>query len=173
MPKTREQKEEMLQSIVDKVKDGKSVIVADYTGLTVADSQALREKCKEEDVEFLAVKKTLLKKAFEQNELSLEGVDFEGSLAIAIGTTDEVAPAKILHEFSKDHENVSLRAGVLEGAVIGMEKVQALAALPSKPELYAKIVGSLNAPISGIVNVFAGVPRGLVNVLNAIKDSKE
>lgn len=162
----------MLQVVIDKVKAGKSVVVADYTGLTVADSQALREKCKEEDVEFLAVKKTLLKKAFEGNELSLDDVDLTGSLAIAISTGDEVAPAKIVHEFAKDNDNIALRAGVLEGAVIGLEKVQALAALPSKQELYAKIVGSLNAPISGIVNIFAGVPRSFVTVLNAIKESK-
>ena len=172
MPKTRQQKKEVLKQLVDCIKGCKSLVVTDYTGLNVADSEELRGKCRAEDVEFLAVKKTLLRKALDEAGYDAGNLDLEGSIAVAFSHDDEVAPAKILHEFSKEHEQLQLRGGVLEGNIVGLEKVQAFAVLPSKPELYAKVVGSLNAPVSGFVNVLAGNVRGLVNVLNAIKDTK-
>jgi len=115
----------------------------------------------------------LLDVAFSKSKI--DGIkirEIEGEIATVFGYEDEVAPAKILDEFKKSHESVELMGGVLEDRFIDAEKVKALAKLPSKPELYAKIVGSLNAPISGFVNVLAGNLRGLVTVLKAIGDKK-
>jgi large subunit ribosomal protein L10 len=77
-----------------------------------------------------------------------------------------------VYAFAKKHDKVQLRAGLLEGSMVGVEKVMALALLPSKQELYAKIVGSINAPLSGFVNVLSGTMRGLITVLSAVKDTK-
>ncbi|PIR94380.1 50S ribosomal protein L10 [Candidatus Falkowbacteria bacterium CG10_big_fil_rev_8_21_14_0_10_39_11] len=173
MPKTKQQKEDLISLLTDKLGEAKSVVMVSYTGLNVPSTEELRNKCKDEQVEFLAVKKTLLKKVLNELKFDDSELDYEGSLAVAFGREDEVAPAKILNDFSKDHNEIIFRGGIFESKVIGVEKVKMLAALPSKPELYAKIVGSLNAPISGFVNVMAGNLRGLVTVLNAIKDNKQ
>ncbi len=173
MPKTKKLKEQIVSGLVDKIKQAKSVVIANQEGLTVNASQELRQKCREQNVEFIAVKKTLLDLALQEIGLNDSNVkSMLGSLAIAISIDDEVAPAKILKEFAKTHEQVAFTGGLLEGSLISLEEVTRLSELPSKLELYAKIVGSIKAPITGFVNVLAGNLRGLVNVLNAIKETK-
>lgn len=172
MPKTKQQKEQIISSLSEKLKGAKSVVMADFTGLSVVDTWELRDKCAAEDVELMAAKKTLLKIALQEQGLEMDAKSMPGSLTVAISHGDEVAPAKILKEFSKKHEQVVFRAGVLEGKLISVEMLNALANLPSKIELLAKAVGSIKAPISGFVNVLAGNLRGLVCVLNAIKNNK-
>jgi large subunit ribosomal protein L10 len=172
MAKTREQKDELLKQVKEKLADSKGVVLADYTGLKVVETEDLRNKFKEENVDMIAIKKTLLKKVLEEvGYQELDKLDFSGSIAIAI-SDDEVTPARIINEFSKAHEAIQFRGGILEGKAIDISGVKELASLPSKDELYAKLVGSINAPVSGFVNVLAGNLRGLVNVLNSIKDNK-
>jgi len=121
----------------------------------------------------VASKKTLLKKALAESALSVNADEFTGSLAVAFGlTAEETAPAKILAKFGKDKEAIKIQGGLLEGKFISAAKVLELAKLPSRLELLARTVGAIKAPITGFVNVLAGNLRGLVNVLNAIKDSK-
>jgi large subunit ribosomal protein L10 len=173
MAKSKQQKEDAVKALQEIISNAKSAVIANHEGLTVNDSQLLREKCKEESVEFIAVKKTLLKLALEASGVNDADVkSMEGSLAIAISQEDEVAPAKILKEFSKTHEQVSFQGGVLEGSLISIEELTKLANLPSKQELLAKVVGSMKSPITGFVNVLSGNLRGLVCVLNAIKENK-
>ena len=172
MAKTRQQKEETLELLKEKFAQSKGVVLADYTGLKVVDAEVLRNLCKDQGIDIIAVKKTIIKKIMEDLKMSgVEDVDFSGSLAVAF-SQDEVLPAKILNDFAKKHEQVQLRAGVIEGNIMGLAQVKALAILPSKQELYAKVVGSLQAPVSGFVNVLAGNLRGLVQVLSAIKNNK-
>ncbi len=173
MPKSKQLKEKVVTDLSNKIKGAKGVVIATHEGLTVVDSQTLRENCKAENVEFVAIKKTLLRRALQ--EAGIGEVDtkaMEGSLAVAISRDDEVAPARILKTFGKKHEQVAFCGGVLDGAVVTMEQVKFLADLPSKEELLAKVVGSMKAPISGFVNVLSGNLRGLVRVLTAIKDNK-
>lgn len=173
MAKTKKQKQEMVQELTDKLKGAKSTVIFKLEGLPVEATTSLREKCKEENVEVLATKKTLLKLALEGQDIKdVDVKSFEGGLAVAISADDEVTPAKILKDFAKENEQLEFRAGVLEGKLISLETVQQLADLPSKQELLAKVVGSMKAPISGFVNVMQGNLRGLINVLNAIKESK-
>jgi large subunit ribosomal protein L10 len=86
--------------------------------------------------------------------------------------TDEVSAAKVVHTFAKDNEIVTIYGGILEGKFIDASGVKSLASLPSKQELLAKVVGSLNAPVSGFVNVLAANIRNFVSVLSNIKDKK-
>jgi large subunit ribosomal protein L10 len=172
MAKTRQQKEESVNSLVNKIKESKSVVFANFQGLKVSESEELRGKCREQNVEYLASKKTLVKKALEESGFEVDTKVFEGGVAAVFGVEDEVAPAQLLHNFAKTHEVVTFYGGVLEGNYIDSAKVGELAKLPSKQELYAKLVGSINAPVSGFVNVLAGNLRGLVSVLNNIKEAK-
>jgi large subunit ribosomal protein L10 len=173
MAKTKKQKQEIVKELSDKIKSAKSLIIFKHEGLSVVDSQALREKFQAENVEMLAAKKTLLTMALaEQGIKDIDVKSMEGGLAVAISPEDEVAAAKVIKTFAKEHEAVEFRSGLLEGNVLNLEEINKLADMPSKIELLAKMVGSMKAPISGFVNVMKGNLRGLVQVLNAIKDNK-
>ena len=172
MPKTRAQKEETLKSLTEKFRAMRSVVFANFEKLPVKDIEALRKELKKAGVLYTVAKKTLLRIAMKDAGIAVDPKALAGNFATVIGVTDEVAPAKILAAFAKDHENLKVVAGVLEGKLIDAKAVKALAALPGKNELLARLVGSLNAPISGFVNVLAGNLRGLVTVLSAIKDKK-
>lgn len=171
MPKTKEQKKEIVRQLAEKISRAKCLVIASQDGLTVAAAQELREKCRKEQVDFISVKKTLLELVLKDEGFSDAKVEeMAGSLAVAISADDEVAPARILKDFARKHEQVSFRGGLLEGRLVGVEEIKWLANLPSRIELLAKAVGSIKAPISGLVNVLAGNLRGFINVLNAIKN---
>jgi len=172
MAKTRVQKEEAFSTLCTELKEAKAVVFANFQGLTVAASQELRAKCRENNIAYIASKKTILKKALKDAGLDIDVEAFEGGVGVALGKEDEVLPAQIVAQFAKDHEVMKIFGGVLEGAFIDGAKVTELSKLPSKLELYARLVGTINAPVSGFVNVLAGNLRGLVTVLNAVKDAK-
>ncbi len=172
MAKTKQLKEQAIQDLVDNIKSAKSVVFANFQGLKVSESEELRGKCREQKIDYLASKKTLLKKALSEAGFDVDTKSFEGGVAAVFGTEDEVAPAQVIAGYAKDHEVVKIFGGILEGNFIDAAKVTELSKLPSKQELYAKLVGSINAPVSGFVNVLAGNLRGLVGVLNSIKESK-
>lgn len=174
MPKTRSQKEEELNSVLEKIKGARSVIIANCGGLSVAASQELRRNCRKDGVEFISAKKTLLGLVFEKMGVAKDEIkSMQGSLGVAISRDDEVAPARILKDFAKKHEQVYFTGGLIDGVLVSVDFVKQLANLPSKLELLAKAVGSLRAPLSGLVNVLQGNLRGLVYVLNAIKEKKQ
>ena len=107
-------------------------------------------------------------------ELGIEGLNpyLTGPNAIALGYDDPVVPAKIISEFAKDHDKLEIKAGMISGKVIGAEGIKSLASLPSKEVLVAQVLGGLNAPITGLVNVLQGNIRNLVYALNAIAEKK-
>lgn len=154
------------------VASAKSAVFANFQGLTMGEMNELREKCHAAGVDCFASKKTLVKIALREAGLDVDTKAFDGGVAAFFGTKDEVAPAQIVAGFAKTHEVVRIFGGILEGAFIDTAKVTALSSLPSKQELLAKMVGSINAPVSGFVNVLAGNMRGLMNVLSAIKEQK-
>ena len=173
MPKSRQQKEATLDSLVASLKNAKGAALTVFSGLKVQADRAFRGQLYNEGIEYSVVKKTLLKKAFEQLKYPAEQVEnLKGNVAIATSDQDEVAPAKSLSTFIKSNQMVSFVGGILEQQWISSEKVQALAQLPSKQELIAKTVGTIKAPISSFVNVMAGNLRGLVNVLKAVQEKK-
>lgn len=173
MAKTKEQKQAQVTLLATHLKEAKSAVFANFQGLTVEQTDKLRAACRENNILFAASKKTLVQKALEEAGIEADARNFEGGVAVAFGLTDEIAPAQIVAKFAKEHDIVTLFGGILEGGFISAEKVEALAKLPSKQELYAKLVGTMNAPVSGFVNVLAGNMRGFVTVLGAIKDQKQ
>src|SRR3989344_229209 len=173
MPKTKQQKQETIKSLEDGLKAAKAVVFANFQGLKVSEAEELRRECRKNDIKVVAAKKTLVKRACE--ELGLADIDpkvFAGGVATFMALGDEVSAAKIVSNFSKNHEVMQIFGGVLEGKFINVSMVKSLASLPSKQELLAKLVGSINAPVSGFVNVLAGNLRGLVGVLNNIAKAK-
>jgi len=175
MPKNKIQKQEIFRNLNEKIKKSKSMVFAGFNALSVKDNESLRAKLRAENSEYYVAKKTLMNLALKENKLDINVRDFDGKVAAIFSYDDEVAPAKILGTFRKDkdkEERVFFLGGILEGKLLSKAQVEALSELPSKHELYARLVGSLNAPISGFVNVLAGNLRGLVTVLKAIEEKK-
>lgn len=174
MPKTKAQKEATVADIADKFSRMKGAVLVDYKGTKVKDAQKIRESSWEQGVDYEVVKKTLLRLALKG--AGLEGkVDeqfLKGNLAMVFGYKDEVETAKFAARFAKELESFKILGGLFEGAYIDSNKIKQLASLPGRVELLGKLVGTIQAPISGLVNVLAGNLRGLVQVLNAIKESK-
>ncbi len=172
MAKSKQQKQQDVQLLVDNLKSAKSVVFANFQGLKVKESEELRKLCREQNVKYIASKKTILKLALKEIGLDINTKAFAGSPAVIFGIEDEVAPAQIIDKFAKNHEVVNIFGGILENNFIDTTKVNELAKLPTKPQLLGQLVGTINAPISGFVNVLAGNLRNLINVLNAIKEEK-
>lgn len=173
MPKTRQKKEEVVKDLTEKVKKAKSLVFVNFDGLKVKEVEELRQTFRKENIEYLVAKKTLMNIAFKDAGIeNFDAKEFEKEVATVIGYEDEVAPARMVEKFSKDHEALKSVGGVLEGKFVDRAKVVELSKLPSREELLAKVVGSINAPVSGFVNALAGNLRNLVYVLDAIKSSK-
>lgn len=169
---TRNQKKEIVKNLTKEIKDSKAVVFSDYKGLTVKDMTAMRKELRSQGVDLRVVKKTLINIALKDAGIELDAEKMEGQIALAISREDEVVAAKIIAKVAKANENLKIVSGILGKDILGKEEVLALAKLLSKEELLAKFVGTINAPVSGFVNVLAGNLRGLVNVLKAIGDSK-
>ena len=172
------QKQAVVAEIKTWLADAKSVVVSSYKGLNVATDTQMRREMREAGVQYKVVKNTMLRIA--AKDLGIEGLDshLEGTTAIAFSTTDAVAPAKILCDFIKknkleDQGIVTIKAGILDKNVLSEKEVKALAALPSKEELIAKLLGSMNAPLSNTVGLLSAIIRNAVGVVAALRDKKE
>ena len=171
-------KQAVVAQLKEQLESAKGVVLTSYKGLTVAQDTELRRELREAGVSYHVVKNTMLRIA--AKEAGIEGIEehLEGTTAFAFSTEDAVAPAKVICGFIKknkleDTEVLTVKVGMVEGKVIGVDEVKALAALPSREELIAKLLGSMNAPISNTVNVLQGVIRNAVYVLDAIRAQKE
>lgn len=169
----RPEKAGKVAELKDLLTSSKGVVLVDYCGLTVAEDTELRSKMREAGVKYMVAKNTFIRIAAQ--EAGIEGLDayLEHNTAVAFSAEDPVAPAKILNDFSKDHKALEIKAGVLDGKVIGLDEVKAVAELPSREKLLAKLVGSMQAPISGLVNVLQGTIRNFVYTLEAVRQKKE
>ena len=145
--KVLEEKKAVVASLVEKIKNSPAGVLVDYKGINVEDDTKLRKQLREAGVEYAVIKNTLIR--FAAKELGFDwDENLHGTTALAISTTDDVvAPAKILADFAKTHENFNLKAGYLEGKVIGEDEVKKLAAMPSKEVLIAQVLYSFNFPI--------------------------
>lgn len=170
--KTLQQKKEVVNELTQKIKVAKTIVFADYRGLTVEQDTQLRSELRKAGVEYKVVKNTLTKFAAKEN--GLDGIDtfLNGPTSMAYSENDYVAPAKVLSDFAKKFEKLEIKVGVVDGKVVSVESIKDLADLPSKEVLIARVLGGLNAPISGLVNVLNGNIRGLVVALNAIAEKQ-
>lgn len=172
MPITRHQKEKLVEEVTAKIKDSKSLVFVDYRGLTVEEMTEVRRELRKKGISLKVMKQTLFKRAAQ--EVGAE-IDFDAiknhPVAIAFGN-DEVEPAKVINDFAKKNEKLEMVGGALNGKSITMAELKALASMPSREEMYAKVVGSLASPLRGVVSVLQGNLRGLVSVLAQYRDTK-
>lgn len=162
MNNNRKIKEAKVAEIKEKLQNSKSIVLANYQGLTVEEDTNLRKTLREAGVEYKVYKNTLVILA--AKELGIKGLEqyLEGPVSIAFGYEDATAPARVLHTFAKDHKKLELKAGLVEGALYNKEEIQQIATIPSKEVLIAKLLGSFKAPLSN-----------LAYLVNAIKEKKE
>ena len=169
MPKTRERKIKDVDALKQGLADNQNVVFANFFGLKVKNVDELRRKCEAANLFCAVAKKTLLSVAMKNNAKEIKNL--KGEIMVIAGK-DEVAAAKIAAEFGKKNESLKLLAGISQGKWAEFSQILALSKLPSKEELLSKLVGGLNAPVSGFVRVLSGNLRGLVCALSAIKDKK-
>ena len=168
-----EEKKEIVDDLHGRFAKSSLVILTDFTGLDVAMVSDLRRKLKEAGIEYRVAKNTLMARASEGTQVAVLKDLFQGPGAVAISYADPVAPAKILTKFADDTKKLGIRGAALNGKLIDQNAVKALAALPSREVLLSQLLSVMAAVPTSMVRVLAGVPRGLLNVLNAYKEKKE
>jgi large subunit ribosomal protein L10 len=168
-----EQKQQIAEDLRGRFSKSAIIVVADYKGLDVAAINDLRRKLRKEDVEFQVAKNTLLLRAAKDTDAAVIQDFFKGPSAVALSYNDPVAPAKILTQFAKDHNQLEIKAGVLNGKKLELDAIKALAKLPSREVMLGQLLSAFNEVPTSFVRTLAGIPRGLLNVLTAIKEQKE
>ncbi|TLS35530.1 50S ribosomal protein L10 [Pseudalkalibacillus caeni] len=157
-----EQKKHVVSEITDKFRASQSTILVDYRGLDVAEVTELRKQLREAGVDFKVYKNTMTRRAAAELELTGLNDHLVGPTAIAFSNEDVVAPAKILNNFSKDHEALEIKTGVIEGNIVELEKIKELAELPSRDGLLSMLLSVLQAPM-----------RNFALATKAVADQKE
>ncbi len=168
-----ENKKQIVTQLKDRFAQAKLVVLTDYKGLNVAAMNDLRAKLREAGIDYQVVKNTLLRRAAQETDAAALIDSFTGPSAIALSLDDPVAPAKVLTEFAKANDKLEIKAGVMEGKFLDAASIKALAALPSREVLLAKLLSVLVAVPTGMVTVLNEIPAQFVRVLAAVRDQKE
>jgi large subunit ribosomal protein L10 len=169
----RPEKVAMIAELKATMQSAKGVVLTDFRGIKVAQDTKLRRKMREAGVEYTVIKNNMASIA--AKEAGIEGLDgfLKGPLSMVSSAKDPVAPAKLISEFIKENRIMEIKGGLVEGKVIDAEAVKALASLPPREVLIARLLGSMQSPITGFVNVLQGNIRNLVYALEAVRQQKE
>lgn len=157
MSQNFENKKVVVEEIREKFNNAKSAILVDYRGLTVGEATDLRTKFREAGVEYKVYKNNLMKLAIKESDFEGLAADLKGPSAVAFGYEDPVTPAKIVKDFSKEHKNLELKAGVVEGTYYDNAKIIEIADIPSREVLLSRLVGSFQSPISGFARILQSI----------------
>ena len=152
--KVLESKKAVVEALSGKIKESTSVVFVDYKGITVAQDAALRKQFRDAGVEYSVVKNTLLRFAFHNVGMTELDEQLNGTTSLAICADDPVAPARVIAEFAKKlNGKFEIKGGFMDGKVVSMETVNALASIPALPVLQAQVLGTMLAPISALACV--------------------
>lgn len=165
--KVLEAKKAQVAEIVETLKTASTGVLVDYRGLSVEEDTKLRNNLRAAGVKYFVVKNTLLRLA--ANQVGLEELDsiLHGPTALAV-SDDPVAPAKVIADFAKENDKMEIKSGFMDGKVMSLDEIKTLAKTPSKETLIAKIMGSLNSPISGLARLLSTIVDGGVEIADLI-----
>ncbi len=166
------QKKQVVEDVSAVVENAQATVVAEYRGLTVEQMKVLRREAHENNVFLKVVKNTLLRRAVQDTDHACLDDILVGPLAFA-ASEDPVAVAKVINKYAKEYDAFNIKAGSMQGALLNEDDVKALAALPSREELLAKLMGTMQAPVSKFVQTLNEVPSKFVRGLAAVRDQKE
>jgi large subunit ribosomal protein L10 len=169
MPQTKAQKQKILEELKEKIEKQKSIAFVDFTGMKVKDIFGLRKKLETVGGELKVAKKTLMGIVFKEKGIDFDFKKIKTEIALVFSYKDEILPLKIAYQTSQENRNLKILGGVLENKFIEAEKIIELAQLPSRNELLAKLVWSINAPISKFVYSLKYNLKGLLTVLTKVK----
>lgn len=173
---TRQAKEQVVQELTQELGELKLAVLTSYRGLSVAEVTELRKNLRAEGSSYRVTKNTLLRIAAQSTPALAEIAPetFTGPTALAISTSDEVAPARVVFQYAKKHKALEIVGAITgDGRVLTAADVKALATLPSREQLLAQLVGTIAAPLTGFMGVLKADVAQIVYVLNAIRDTKD
>jgi large subunit ribosomal protein L10 len=171
--KTRAQKQKDLEALTERFKNAKAAMLVGFQGMTVPKDQELRKQLREAGVSYEVVKNTLARKAAAGTALEAAADQFKGVTAVALSNEDPINLSKAIAKFTKANPDIfKFKVGIVEGNVVALKDVEAIASLPSKEELIAKVLFLLNAQAQRLVTVLSAVPRNLAIVVKQIGDQK-
>ena len=169
---TKAFKNDKIALIKEKIDKAQVAIVTEYKGLSVEEITNLRRALQKDGGDYMVTKNTLAKLAIKDTPYEVLAETFKGPIALAFGFNDQVAPAKALSKFIKETKKGEIIAAAMDGQLMSAEEAKALANLPSREELYAKMLGCINSPASGIANSVNAVMSSLVRAIAAVRDQK-
>ena len=169
---TKAFKQDKIEAIKEKVSKAKVALVTEYRGLSVEEITYLRRELQKENSDYMVTKNTLAKLAVQGTEFEVLSEVLKGPIAIAFGYEDQAAPAKVIAKFIKEKKKAEIIAAALDGQLFNAEQAKQLANIPSKEELYAKMLGCINSPATGIAGAVNAVMSSLVRAVDAVAKQK-
>jgi large subunit ribosomal protein L10 len=172
--KTRKQKQDNLDALAEQFKNANAAMLVSFKNMTVAKDQELRRQLREAGVTYSVVKNTLARKAAAGTPLEPLADEFKGVTGVALSSTDPVGLSKAISKFTKANAEIfSFKVGLVEGKVLELKQVEAIANLPSREELISKMMFLINAQAQRLVTVIQAVPRNLAVVMDQVRAQKE
>lgn len=172
MIRTKEQKQQLVTALADRLRRSPTVYVTDFTGLDVAKLTQLRRRLRAAGVAYVVVKNTLALRALEDARVAGLESHLAGPTALVLAGPDPVSAAKVLAEFAKEFEKPAIKAGLVEGRAVTPDQVKRLASLPTRMELLAQLGGALQAPLAGFVGALNGLLTSMVGALEALRTKR-
>jgi len=169
----RSEKEAVVEELSDIFSRSKAIYMTDFTGLNVEEITELRDRLRDISASFRVIKNTLALLAMQRTGLEEFGKLLDGPTGLAFTEGDEIAPAKVIVEFSKEKSRPKVKSGIVDGKVIGPEDVLKLASLPSREQLIAMVSGGIGAPLSSLLYCLNGTIRNLLYTLNSLSEKRK
>jgi large subunit ribosomal protein L10 len=169
----RQEKVAEVERLQERLRRAAAVILTDFRGLTVGEITQLRRKLRDADAEYRVVKNSLLGKAAQAAGIEGLAAYLEGPTAVAFAASDPVAAARVIQEFIRQTRKLAVKGSVVAGRVYGQAQTRALADLPGRQELLARVVGGVAAPLAALAGVLGGLPRALVYALDQVRRQRE
>lgn len=168
----RQEKVDEVQAITDTISSAQSIVLTDYAGLSVEQMTKFRNSCREKQVVCRVVKNRLAKIACDNAGFGVLKDALKGPVAMVIGTESQVDAAKLVMDFAKENKAMDVIGGMVDGMYLDSDQVVSLSKIPGRDELYAKMMGSINSPATGIVGTITGVNAALCRAIDAVAKQK-